>query len=133
MREDTNDIAVVLNVTHDASADVLHFTDKIPGIGRLLKLTVRPGVGPTSVKDANHCLQLAQASATIKRRGKRERNDAVHVFAAAPNGFMFLLGQLSQGFGPTVLYEYDFESNTLGGYKPSIRFPLAKDKDHGTA
>jgi SMODS-associated and fused to various effectors sensor domain len=128
VRESGNDIALVLNISQNATADVLSVADKIAEIGRVQTLTVLPAVGPTAVKDANHCLQLAQGvSAIVKQRSGNERNGVLHIFAAAPNAFMFMLGQLSQGFGPTMLYEYDFDSNALGAYKPSIRFPIAKD------
>jgi hypothetical protein len=72
-------------------------------------------------------------SSLLKQRSGTEREGLLHIFAAAPNGFMFVLGQLSQGFGKALLYEYDFDSNALGAYKPSIRFPFAKEGQHGVA
>ena len=42
---------------------------------------------------------------------------------AAPNGFMFFLGQLARGFGKTSLYEYDFELNAPGAYTPALTLP----------
>lgn len=132
LQEGGKDVAVVLNVSQDATADVRSFAEKHLEIGRMLKLTVLPAVGPTAVKDANHCLQLVQAvSSLLKQRSGTEREGLLHIFAAAPNGFMFVLGQLSQGFGKALLYEYDFDSNALGAYKPSIRFPFAKEGQHG--
>jgi SMODS-associated and fused to various effectors sensor domain len=134
LHEDSKDVAVVLNVSQDATADVLDYVQKHHEIRRVLTLSVLPAMGSTAIKDANHCLQLAQAvSVLLKQRSGTEREGAVHIFAAAPNGFMFLLGQLSQGFGKTLLYEYDFDSNALGAYKPSIRFPFAKEGKNGVA
>jgi hypothetical protein len=134
LREDTKDVVLVLNVSQDATEDVMAFVQSHPEIRRVLVLSVQPAIGPTAVKDANHCLQLAQAVSTIlKHRSGVEREGVLHVFAAAPNGFMFLLGQLSQGFGKTVLYEYDFDSNALGAYQPSIPFPFTKEGKHGLA
>ena len=46
-----------------------------------------------------------------------------HVFALAPNGFMFFLGQLARGFGKTSLYEYDFVLNAPGAYTPALTLP----------
>jgi hypothetical protein len=133
-REDGKDVAVVLNVSQDATEDVMAFVRGRPEIRRVLVLSVLPAIGSTSVKNANHCLQLAQVVSTIlKQRSGSEREGVLHIFAAAPNGFMFLLGQLSQGFGRIVLYEYDFDSNALGAYQPSIRFPFAKEGKHGLA
>jgi hypothetical protein len=39
-------------------------------------------------------------------------------------GFSFLLGRFAQGFGPSVVYEYDFESNAPGAYQPGVRVPV---------
>ena len=134
LHEDSKDVALVLNVSQDATADVLNYVQKRPEIRRVLTLSVLPAMGSTAIKDANHCLQLAQAvSVLLKQRSGAEREGVVHIFATAPNGFTFLLGQLSQGFGKTLLYEYDFDSNALGAYKPSIRFPFAKEGKNGVA
>jgi hypothetical protein len=134
LREDSKDVAVVLNVSQNATEDVAAFVRSRLEIRRILMLSVLPAIGPTAVKNANHALQLAQAVSIIfKQRSGPEREGVLHIFAAAPNGFMFLLGQLSQGFGKTVLYEYDFDSNALGAYQPSIRFPSAKEGKDGLA
>jgi SMODS-associated and fused to various effectors sensor domain len=127
LHEEQPDVAIVLNVTQNATADVAAIATTIPTIGRLLQFTVLPGIGSTSVKDANHCLQLAQAVSAVVRQQKKFRGDLrLHIFGAAPNALMFMLGQHSQGFGAMVLYEYDFDSSALGAYKPSIRFPFSK-------
>lgn len=42
----------------------------------------------------------------IAQRSTAERRATLHIFAAAPNAFMFFLGQISRGFGKCVLYEY---------------------------
>jgi SMODS-associated and fused to various effectors sensor domain len=134
LHEDSKDVALVLNVSQDAAADVMSFVLKRPEIHRVLILSVLPAIGSTAIKDGNHCLQLAQAVSTIlKLRSGPEREGVLHIFPAAPNGLMFLLGQLSQGFGKTMLYEYDFDSNALGAYKPSIRFPFSREGKHGVA
>lgn len=134
VREDGKDVALVLNVSQDATADAMSFVQKHPEIRRVVIFTVLPAIGATAIKDANHCLQLAQAVSTIvKQRSGTEREGVLHIFAAAPNGLMFLVGQLSQGYGKTLLYEYDFDSNALGAYEPSIRFPFAKEGQHGVA
>jgi hypothetical protein len=75
------------------------------------------------VGDGAHAFALAQQLAALfKQRTREERDGALHLFAASPNAFMFFLGQLAHGFGTSVLYEYDFESNALGAYQPSITF-----------
>jgi hypothetical protein len=59
-------------------------------------------------------------------RTNDERQAPLHIFAAAPVGFAFLLGQLARGFGRHQLYEFDFEANTPDGYSPSLLFPPLK-------
>jgi hypothetical protein len=85
--------------------------------------------GPNNqvVKDGAHTKLLAsQLAAYIKtdRIGK-ERQGKLHIFAAAPNALIFFLGQLARSFGACTLYEYDFETNALGAYQPSLSFPPA--------
>ena len=58
----------------------------------------------------------------IGRRSTVERRATLHIFAAAPNAFMFFLGQNSVGFGKCILYEYDFEQRNSCTYSQSISF-----------
>jgi hypothetical protein len=59
----------------------------------------------------------------IRSRTVRERKGVLHLFSAAPNAFLFFLGQLSRGFGRVQLYEYDFDRNIPGAYSLSIQLP----------
>lgn len=134
LRDGSKDVALVLEVSQDATADVMAYVQKRPEFGRVLTLSVLPSPGSTAVRDANHSLQLVQAVSTLlKQRSESEREGVVHIFAAAPNGFMFMLGQSSQGYGRTLLYEYDFDLCAVGAYKPSMRFPIAKEGTNGVA
>lgn len=70
------------------------------------------------VKDGNHCWKLATS---VKNRVNLEQSKSyrgkLHIFATAPFGLMFMLGQLSFAFRNVQLYEY------IGGdavYSPSI-------------
>lgn len=58
----------------------------------------------------------------VARRTTAERRSILHIFASAPNGFMFFLGKVSRGFGKCILYEYDFEQKRSCSYSPSISF-----------
>jgi hypothetical protein len=118
------DVAVAISITHDVFNDVQDFVIRnLPQAGRIIHCRVHPQPGNTAVVDGAHAFALAQQLAALfKQRTREEREGALHLFAAAPNAFMFFLGQLAHGFGTCVLYEYDFESNALGAYQSSITF-----------
>lgn len=118
-------VAVAIGVTHDIIEDVRLFVrQNLPEVGRIIYCAVRPTPSKTAVRDADHGIQLIeQAAAIIQRRTPEERHARLHIFASAPNALVFWLGQRARGFGPTVVYEYDFERNTPGGYTPGMEFP----------
>jgi hypothetical protein len=43
---------------------------------------------------------------------------------AAPGGFSFFLGQRQIAIGALTLYEYDYEGEYGGSYRPSLSFPV---------
>jgi hypothetical protein len=118
-------VAVVLGVTHNIIEDVrLYVRENLPEVGRIIYCAVRPSPSRTAVRDADHGIQLVeQAAAIIQKRTADERRARLHIFASAPNAMIFWLGQRARGFGRTVVYEYDFERNTPGGYSPGLEFP----------
>lgn len=118
-------VAVALGVTRDIIEDVrLYVRQNLPEVGRILYCAVRPTPSRTAVRDADHGVQLVEQTASImQRRTAEERQAGLHVFASVPNALMFWLGQRARGFGRTVVYEYDFERNTPGGYSPGLEFP----------
>lgn len=118
-------VAVAIGVTHDIIEDVrLYVRQNLPEVGRIIYCTVRPAPSKTAVRDADHGIQLIeQAAAIIQRRTPEERQERLHIFASAPNALTFWLGQRARGFGRIVVYEYDFEHNTPGGYSPGLEFP----------
>ncbi len=118
------DVAVAISITHDVFNDVQDYvTRNLPQVGRIINCRIHPQPGNTAVRNGTHAFALAQElTALFKQRSCEERDGALHLFAAAPNAFMFFLGQLAHGFGTCLLYEYDFESNALGAYQPSITF-----------
>jgi hypothetical protein len=120
-----NAVAVAIGVTHDILDDVrLYVRRNLPEVGRIINCAVRPAPSRTAVRDADHGIQLIeQAASVIRRRTPQERQERLHVFAAAPNALTFWLGQRARGFGRCVVYEYDFERNTPGGYSPGLEFP----------
>jgi SMODS-associated and fused to various effectors sensor domain len=124
-RSEGNDVAVAISVTHDVTIDVKDYVERaLPSAHRILACSIEPKPGLGSLRDANHALFLVEELASLlKRRPRDERAAALHIFASAPNAFMFFLGQMAKGFGPCTMYEYDFDSNALGAYQASISFP----------
>lgn len=93
-------------------------------IGRIINCTPNEtGATNFSIEDGNYALALANSVySAISERTTVERRATLHIFASAPNGFMFFLGENSLGFGKCVLYEYDFEQLNSCSYLPSIDF-----------
>lgn len=120
-----DDVVVAISVTHDVTEDVDEFVkNELPEVGRIIICKVESGPSQSAILDGTHALVLAQKlAALVKRRSREERSGVLHIFAAAPSAFMFFLGQTARGFGRCMLYEYDFDSNAMGAYRPSIALP----------
>lgn len=123
--ENQYDSALVLNVTRNIYNDVVKFIkENNLSIGCIINCTPSD-VGATnfSIEDGTHATALANSVYNaIGRRSTVERRATLHIFAAAPNAFMFFLGQNSVGFGKCILYEYDFEQRNSCTYSQSISF-----------
>ena len=116
------DLAVAVSVTHDVRGDVAaYLNDAGMAIRGTLTATL-PRAGNTVVRDGPHALALAQGLIT-ELRGYRQRGQVVHLFMAAPNGFSFVLGQHLRPVGPSVVYEFDFESGVPGAYMAGVALP----------
>jgi hypothetical protein len=96
---------------------------KLP-IGRVINCTLnKVGATNISVEDGTHATILANSIySALSDRNTAERCAILHIFASAPNAFMFFLGQNSLGFGKCILYEYDFELRDSCSYSQSIDF-----------
>lgn len=123
--ENQHDSALVLNVTRNIYDDVIKFIEeKKLSIGSIINCTPSD-IGATnfSIEDGTHATALANSVYNaIRKRSIVERRATLHIFAAAPNAFMFFLGQNSVGFGKCILYEYDFEQRNSCTYSQSISF-----------
>lgn len=120
------DVAIALGATVEVLPDVeAYVVAHLPDVGRIVAFTPRDGAGPDAVLDGTHAQILARQIAAYCRthRTPDERCGRLHLFPAAPNGLVFFLGQLSRGLGSCVTYEYDFEQNQPGGYRPALVFP----------
>jgi len=125
-KSEGHEIGVAISVTHDIAVDVKDYLERsAQNVGRILLCNIEPRPSPSAVLDGNHALFLAEEIAVLlKQRSREERASRLHIFASAPNGLMFFLGQMGKAFGPCELYEYHFESNALGAYQASLSFPI---------
>ncbi|BAE82482.1 SAVED domain-containing protein [Desulfitobacterium hafniense] len=125
LNENQYDSALILNVTRNIYDEVIQYMDeKNLSIGRITSCTPSTnGATNFSIEDGTHATILANSVYNaVARRSIVERRATLHIFAAAPNAFMFFLGQNSIGFGKCILYEYDFEQRSSCSYSPSINF-----------
>ena len=121
------EVGIALSVTHDALPEVLEYArDHVPGLGRILALTVKPEIGPMSVADGNHAWDLAREAIRVVRKcyPLESSRGPLHVFGAAPNGLMLFVGRLARSLGPIQLYEHAFDSDWPTRYQKSISLPI---------
>lgn len=120
------DVVLALNITHHIFDDVTHYIREtaLP-IRSILNCSIGDNCNHLSIKDGEHAwLLVNQISRLLKERTIEEKEGVVHIFAAAPNGFMFFLGQISRCFGRCIIYEFDFEHKYNGSYFPTLSFPI---------
>ncbi len=124
-RSEGHEVALSIGVTHDVVLDVKDYVERLaPNVGRIVACNIQPRPGAGSLVDASHAFSLVEElAALLKGRTREERTSKLHIFASAPNAFMFYLGQMAKGFGQCTMYEYDFDNNALGAYQASISFP----------
>lgn len=123
--EEAFDTALILNVRHDIHSDVERYLRKQGvHVGRIINCSPKDtGSTNFSIQNGTHAAKLAEeVYAALAERSTPERRACLHIFAAAPNAFMFNLGQVSRPFGDCILYEYDFEQHNNCSYMPSIHF-----------
>lgn len=119
------EVAIAVSLTHEiAPAVKTHIEQSMPGISVLLIARPSCGPGARSVACGRHAFELAETLAQRINAERLESSAITHFFIAAPNGFTFFLGQRQPSFGRTALYEYDFEGQMGGGYKPSLILPI---------
>lgn len=121
-----HELAVAVSVTHDILNDTVKYINhNLPHIGRVLHLR-QPTPGVNSIRDGSHAFYLAQNLISTIRSERKEDECGLnlHFFWAAPNAFVFFVGQMARNLGPCVLYEHDFESGRQGAYQPSLRLPF---------
>ena len=125
LNKSKSDSVLILNVTRNIYNDVVGYIkeNNLP-IGSIIScMPNKVSFTNFSIEDGNHAAALANfIYSAITQRSTEERRATLHIFASAPNAFMFFLGQISRGFGKCVLYEYDFEQRDSCSYSRSISF-----------
>lgn len=117
------DVALAIAISRPVMKDVLSYLSReFPdGFSRVIPATLAPEPGQLSIQDGWHAYRLAQdLEAKIRSRNFEERGGVLHLFAAAPNAFVFRLGQLAQPFGAIQLHEHNFENRQQDDYSPSL-------------
>ena len=119
------DLAVAVSVTHDVRGDVEVFLRRSGLPVRQTLTATMEQLGGTAIRGGRHALALAQAL-VAELRAHRRRGQTAHMFIAAPNAFSFVLGQHLTAVGPTIIYEFNFESGAPGVYEAGIALPPAQ-------
>lgn len=115
--------ALAIGLTHNIRDDVVRYVREcIPSVGHVVLALPSDGSSSSAVRDGAHAEELAnQLSQYLRSKGiGLKAENRVHIFSAAPNGFVFCFGRKMLSFPYWTLYEYDFGSGTVGAYSPSI-------------
>lgn len=123
---DGTDIVLALSITHDICNWVEGYVKETEISAKyVIHNLLSDNISNLSIVDGSHAWILAnKISGLIRKIKATERKAHIHIFAAAPNGFMFFLGQLSRSFGKCTIYEYDFDNRYDGSYFPAITLPF---------
>ncbi len=123
--ENSSDTALILNLSHIIEADVIRYirSNNIPIRNTYIFTPHINGGTVLSVKNGTHALLLVtELIKVLSSRDSQEKQAYIHIFASAPNAFMFILGQQSRTLGKCIIYEYDFEQRGNCSYIPAIIF-----------
>jgi hypothetical protein len=124
---DAPNLAVVVSVTHQIVPDVLAFLNEQKfDVMNILELIPTTGIGPSSVRDADHALSLAMSLIQIIRSHKNNGKRTL-MFLSAPNYLSYFIGQQLRAVGDVDLYEYDFDGSEPRTYRLSISLPLSNN------
>lgn len=117
-----DDLAVAVSVAQSTEIAVRQYVGRnVPQIGKLLHCRLPSGPGQTRIEGGQHAAALSdQLTSAVREIRLANRIERVHLFIAAPNAFLFYLGQQAQALGSHKMYEYDFDGNRGGSYFPSV-------------
>lgn len=119
------ELVVVVSVTWAAVDDVRpQLATLAPEAGSLVHAALTTP-GGAAITGGAHARALADALvAHLVARRRALGATRLHLFAACPVSFGFLLGQSAEVLGPTTVYEFDFGGTRA--YAPGMRLPLPR-------
>jgi hypothetical protein len=120
--------AVAISVTRDTEAAVRRYiSENALKVRTLLVASPVGGASPRAVASGAHANALAESLAVRLKRDREAKatssNDRYHLFISAPNALTFYLGRQAPALAPWTLYEFDFDYQVDGSYRPSLSFP----------
>jgi len=124
--EQESDIGLAISITHSIPDDVRECINRsLPHIHRIIECQLLTGISGKGIEDGDHAYNLVQQLVQWlkKNRNNQEKQFTLHIFSAAPNGFMFFFGQQAKVLGPIKLYEHNFDNPAKNDYQPSLKFP----------
>lgn len=111
---------VALGITHDVLPGVKAYCEeRFPDGYQLISARLDAAASGIGVNSGAHAWRIVESLAATLRGLATTPDNHVHLFAAAPNGAMFFLGQ-QLGIGKITVYEWDFERRRGGGYYPGL-------------
>lgn len=113
------DVVLALGVTHDVRSAVSGYCEQHLPAAHRLNVGCGPSASATSIVSGAHAWRVAEQIAAEVRALPGVPGRPLHLFAAAPNGLAFFLGQ-QLGLGAITVYEWDFEGGHGGGYRPGL-------------
>lgn len=119
---ESEDFVLVISVTHDIRFSVEEYICQTGTAFATELICKLPGdVSNTSVRGGLHAKKLVESiTRELNERTAQQKRGCIYLFMAAPVAFAFFLGQLSCGWGKTILHEYDFEKLDSASYYPTI-------------
>lgn len=119
-----DDIAFLVSISRPVSDLAIDYIKSQPNIGTAFTFESNTGVGHSSILNATHAQTLANSLVQRLRdiKGVNQKR-VLHLFIAAPNSFVYFLGQNREGLGKVQMYEFDFSNEKSGGYIPSVSLP----------
>lgn len=118
------DIAIVISLTHDIKKDVEYYLNTQSNIKEMLIAKLNCGPSNKAVESGQHAFELVEKLVHKINTHQNRPKEKLHIFIAAPNSFLFYLGQRLPNLGRVTLYEFDFEALTHSSYIPSLHLPL---------
>ena len=116
---DTNDIAVLVSLTHSIYNDVTEWLERENVAVKLIMEAALFQISGASVENGAHCMVLAEELAA-RLTLIAGSSGTIHLFISTPAAFAVALGRAMHRVPRVQLYEFDFERTASRAYSPSI-------------